>query len=315
MKSPAANGGWAKAYRRRWHHAMFRTKQEAAVFAWMCDDAAHEALTVKTKYGPVHLKRGEILISQRTIAADFGMSHKRVRSLLSRMESGGTVGAPMLTLSRAHTDDRAGTIATVLNYNKYQDISAQHQLSIDPTQTPPGHSAGHTRGTRGAQEQDKEEGKKEDPPPIVPPPCQNERDFERFWKAYPSREGAPNPKKPAREKFLRKVRDGIPVEDIIRGAEGFAASVARRREKEGARFDAAGAVCQALTFINQDRWEQYVDQADAPLTDEQRAVLARHNGGKRACSAERNPDDILPDIPGFLKREPPTGKQAAEAEG
>lgn len=113
--------------------------------------------------------------------------------------------------------------------------------------------------------------------------------FERFWGVYPSRDGAPNPKKPAREKFHQKVKAGTLIEDIQRGVEGFAASVAQRREREGKRFDAAGAVCQAVTFLSQERYDDYRSEAEPPLTDEQRAVLKKYgytpedkqDGGKR----------------------------------
>jgi len=276
MKSPAANGGWVKSYRRKWEHPVFNGNlQDASVWAWMCDYAAHEAVTIKTKYGPVHLKRGEILISQRKLAKDFGMSHKRVRTLLSRMASGGTLGAPMLTLSRAHKGDRMGTIARIVNYNKYQGSSAQHQLPLDPAKTPPGHSPGHAKGTQGAREQEEEEVKKD---------SMVDSAFNKFWEAYPSRSPASNPRKPALEKFRAKVKSGTPAEDILRGAEGYAAAVEQRRAREGEAFDPVTAVCQAVTFINQERWEQYAGDSDAELTAEQRAVLARHNGGKRKWS-------------------------------
>ena len=38
------------------------------------------------------------------------------------------------------------------------------------------------------------------------------------------------------------------------------------------------AVCQAVTFLNQERFNDYGPEVETPLTDEQRAVLARHSG-------------------------------------
>lgn len=285
MKSPAANGGWVKVYRRLWENPIFRNKQEAGVWVWMCACAAHEAVTIRTKYGPVHLKRGEILVAERTIAEDFGLSRRAVRSLLTRMTEGGPQGVPMLALKRDRTGDRTGTVALVVKYHEYQCVSTQHQLPLDHDRTAQRTADRTASGPQTDQEQGKEEEKKSVTPPYSPPPPQNERDFERFWKAYPSRDGAPNPKKPAREKFRLKVRDGALPEDIVHGAESFAASVALRREKEGGRFDAAGAVCQAVTFLNQERYDDYKSDADAPLTDEQRAILKQHNGAKRPWHA------------------------------
>ncbi len=102
--------------------------------------------------------------------------------------------------------------------------------------------------------------------------------FEDFWSAYPSRGDGANPKKPARERFLQKVAAGTPVEVLLRGARGFAASVERRRDQEGERFNPTMAVCQAVTFLNQERYNEYGPEAEKPLTDEQRAALARHRG-------------------------------------
>lgn len=276
MKSPAANGGWTKSYRSKWEHPVFNgSKQDASVWAWMLDYAAHQATTIKTKYGPVNLKRGEILIAGRQIAKDFGMSHKRVRNLLERMAARGTQGDPLIILKKARTGARTGTVALIVKYNEYQDVSAQHRLPLDK----PGHAQGHDEatlpGTQRAQEQEKEEKKKD---------SMVDSAFDKFWSAYPSRSPASNPRKPALEKFRAKVKFGTPAEDIIRGAEGFAAAVEQRRVREGDAFDPVTAVCQAVTFINQERWEQYGGAAEAPLTDEQRAVLARYNGGKREWS-------------------------------
>lgn len=276
MKSPAANGGWVKAYRRKWEHPIFNDMQEAAVWAWMCEYAAHQAVTIKTKYGPIHLKRGEILIAGRQIAKDFCMSHGKARRLIAKLAAPGTQGGTMVLLKKARNGARTGTIATIVNYNKYQDLTAQHQLQLEAVRHAQGHGDGDSLGTEAAQEQGRE-GKKKD--------SMVDSVFEEFWETYPSRGSASNPRKPALEKFRLKVETGASAEDIVRGAEGFAATIARRRAQEGDGFNPVTAVCQAVTFINQHRWEQYAPEAEAPLTDEQRAVLARHNGGKREWHA------------------------------
>ena len=38
------------------------------------------------------------------------------------------------------------------------------------------------------------------------------------------------------------------------------------------------AVCQAVTFLHQERYDQYGAEDEKPLTDEQSAALARHRG-------------------------------------
>jgi hypothetical protein len=77
--------------------------------------------------------------------------------------------------------------------------------------------------------------------------------FEEFWEAYPSRGDATNPKKPAKLRFRRLVHDGADPQRIITGAKGYAAHC-RQTGKHGTE-----TVKQALTFLNQEVWEQYAN--------------------------------------------------------
>lgn len=81
-----------------------------------------------------------------------------------------------------------------------------------------------------------------------------ERDFfEEFWSAYPRREG-PNPKKPARDRFLRLVVKGADPEKLIEAARRLA-----DEHPTPTRF-----VPQAQTWLSQERW----DESAAPRGDE-----------------------------------------------
>jgi hypothetical protein len=169
----------------------------------------------------------------------------------------------------------AQNVITICNYDKYQ-------YRDQPSGTASGTRAGQQRDSSGTNKNKGNKGNKErgcmDGKPDDVFPGSSDDAFEEFWKAYPSRSPASNPRKPALEKFRLKVRDGIPAEDILRGVDGFAAAVAQRRTREGDAFNPVTAVCQAVTFINQERWEQYTAEAETELTDEERAVLARHSG-------------------------------------
>lgn len=85
--------------------------------------------------------------------------------------------------------------------------------------------------------------------------------FERFWQAYPKRAGA-NPKAPARKKFLTKAKTTDP-EFIIRAAERYADDV-DERERTDRRYS-RDFVCQAQTWLNQERWSEYEDESDDAL--------------------------------------------------
>lgn len=104
--------------------------------------------------------------------------------------------------------------------------------------------------------------------------------FDEFWKAYPHRGEAADPKKPAREKFDRAVKRGVDPKAIIAGAKRFA-EIERRAGRAGTEKCA-----QAVTWLNQDRWQDYQpapsDQQPASVFvargSEEWDAWARHRG-------------------------------------
>ena len=107
---------------------MFKNKQEAAVWAWMTDTARFRAHSFQTQFGMVHLQRGQLLVSQRTIGEDFGLGRQQVRRLLDSMKT-----ADMIAENSTHSASRAGTIITIINYERYQS-----DKSVDDTTTTQG---------------------------------------------------------------------------------------------------------------------------------------------------------------------------------
>jgi hypothetical protein len=77
-----------------------------------------------------------------------------------------------------------------------------------------------------------------------------EEDFQRFWKAYPRRDGA-NPKSPAKRKFIGAVRSGADPLAIISAAESYASEEAAK-DRVGTPY-----IAQAVTWLNQRRWEDF----------------------------------------------------------
>ena len=77
--------------------------------------------------------------------------------------------------------------------------------------------------------------------------------FAAFWERYPNRGAHGNPRKPALERFTAAVKRGADPAAIIRGAENYAAAVAQERTEP--RF-----VAQAVTWLNQERWQEYQHQ-------------------------------------------------------
>lgn len=102
--------------------------------------------------------------------------------------------------------------------------------------------------------------------------------FEDFWSAYPKRKGS-NPKNPAERKFAAAVKSGVDPGEIVASA---------RRYADACRSDGSfgsGYVAQALTWLNQQRWQDYPATNGAAAEEVPRETLER---GWRAClQAER----------------------------
>jgi len=135
--------------------------------------------------------------------------------------------------------------------------------------------------------------------------------FEEFWAAYPTRGGASNPKTPAREKFARAVKSGADPDVLIASAKRYADI-----ERKGGRFGSE-KVAQAVTWLNQKRWNDYPPSASAGpgaeedrwsswLKSHARAIWSDHWGpepGKPGCR--------IPEA--FVARWRETHKQGATA--
>jgi hypothetical protein len=81
-------------------------------------------------------------------------------------------------------------------------------------------------------------------------PDETAKQFDNFWRVYPSRGGQANPKKPAREKFEAAVKRGIEPELLVRAAENYAEAM--RRSGTAGRF-----IKTAEVWLNKASWEQY----------------------------------------------------------
>lgn len=77
--------------------------------------------------------------------------------------------------------------------------------------------------------------------------------FARFRAAYPRRAGA-NPSKPARIAFEKALKRGANPERIIAAAARYGAEQ-RQLKNEGTPY-----VCMAVTWLNQERWNDYPEE-------------------------------------------------------
>lgn len=113
---------------------------------------------------------------------------------------------------------------------------------------------------------------KEGTTPIVPKGDEHES-FSDFWKAYPSRGTAANPRKPAAKAHLAAIKRGADPAELIRTAPTAAPS-----DKYGTEF-----VPQATTWLNEDRWKDIPKAPEVPRVQTEDEVWnARYEAWKRS---------------------------------
>jgi DNA-binding transcriptional regulator YhcF (GntR family) len=139
-----------------WESPVFRSKQEAAVFAWMMSAAQWRNTRISTKFGPVELRTGEVLIAERELADDFGLHRNTVRALLQRMVDDGVI-----ELFRDRCPHRAGTIARIRNYETYQGSKDASNISEDRRKTECRTAEGPKKDQTGTKNNEGKEGKEE----------------------------------------------------------------------------------------------------------------------------------------------------------
>ncbi|MFC5358145.1 hypothetical protein [Azospirillum himalayense] len=124
--------GFAKSYRRRWSHPVFRNLRDAAIWAWMTDTAAWRSVRVRFADRLVQLERGQLVTSERFISEGFCVDRTVVRRLLAAMEQ-----ENMIVCRKSP----AGTIITIVNYDQYQgdgEGTARPDITDEkPTRNPP----------------------------------------------------------------------------------------------------------------------------------------------------------------------------------
>jgi hypothetical protein len=82
--------------------------------------------------------------------------------------------------------------------------------------------------------------------------------FEVFWSLYPKRKPHANPKAPAKLAFAKALKRGIKAEQLHDGARNYA-------EYCKDRMTDPVFICMASTFLNQDRYEDFLDYHPSDL--------------------------------------------------
>lgn len=281
--------GYTFSWRRKWEHPVFRNKQEAAVWAWMCDVAQWQDYRMPTKFGPVSLKRGELLIAERAVADDFGLHRNTLRTLLHRMVDDG-----MIEFKKDRCPHRAGTIVGILKYEQYQSLVRVVQDGQDRKRTEkrteecaeegPKEDRSETKNNTYNTDNTKKESISPLPPaggcvsadagpdlfagflPEEPKPVETkakaprtrplyteaeiDKLFEEFMAAYPARH-KPHSVKGARRSFAAALKKKVDPKALIAGAGRYCQEV-KNEGNYGKTFTK-----DACNWLAEGKWEEY----------------------------------------------------------
>ncbi|MGQ9370397.1 hypothetical protein [Azospirillum sp. ST 5-10] len=160
-----SDGGYTRLYRRMWDHPAFRNYAEAGVFAWMVSAAQWRDGRVGTKFGPVDLRVGELIIAERVLAEDFGLHRNTLRALIQRLVDDGTIA-----LFRDRCPHRAGTVVRIENYAEYQGVVDGYKPQQDRSGTESRTEEGPKEDRSGTKNKEGNQGKEGNiDSPLSPP--------------------------------------------------------------------------------------------------------------------------------------------------
>lgn len=184
------------------------------------------------------IKRGSLHSSSRKLAEKFKVSHQNIRTFLSRLIS---------TQSLTQKPTSFGTIYTIVNYDKFQNLQDQTNTRSTRNQ--------HTINTHTKELKNKElntplppTGEKSSPPDID----QQVKSVFAYWQEklnHPKATLTPERKR----KIASRLREGFAVESLKEAIDGCASSSYHQGENDtGTVYNAIG-----LIFRNAEKVDQF----------------------------------------------------------
>jgi len=144
--------GYVHLHRRILGHPAFRNDGEAMAFAWMIIRASWQDVRVRYKERMIELKRGQLAISTRDMAAAMDRDKAWIERLWKRLKTDAMIETAVET---------GVTVVTICNYDEFQ--------SPRDTSETVGEASRKTRARQGQDtEQGREKGKKDSPPTRLP---------------------------------------------------------------------------------------------------------------------------------------------------
>ncbi len=273
------NAGYFTVHRKIADNGLFRDNHSARhLFVDLLRMAAFRETVMDWRGKPITVGRGQLMISLPRLADATGFSVRNVRTLLAQMANHGIV----------KTDTPADTAPTRITICKYDEFQGQHEKTDTPADTLP------TR--KRTKEIIKEENKdithssssysgsdKNEDSSL----SSKSNDFDRFWAAYPRRDG----KAVAERAFLKALkRKGVTADQLIDAATRRVSIPTTER-----RF-----IPMASTWLNQER---YLDAKDttpepkpAPPPPDRMVEMYQPLWGGPSRPYQESPDEDLEDL-------------------
>lgn len=131
-----SDDGWTKSYRRKWKHPVFLNFRDAAIWAFILDNAAWRDNTdIRFENARLNIMRGQIAVSERYLATGFCCDRQVIRRVLDALQTD-----QMITREKT----TSATVITICNYELYQSLDQdgkptepQSETQVKPALNPP----------------------------------------------------------------------------------------------------------------------------------------------------------------------------------
>lgn len=211
--------GWIKLHKKIKDWEWYGDPATRSVFIHLLLSVNYE----KGYWRGIEILAGQAPIGRKQLARDLGFSEQQIRRALNNLQN-----SQQITIKSTNKH----SVVTVCQWESYQSVNEKA-----PTNQPQNNHETNRKTTTL-----KEVKKKENKESIYTD------SFETFWQSYPKRQGS-NPKKPAKEKFIKLVKSGISADEITKGAREYA-----QQQQSLGHLDTP-YVAQATTWLNQERWK------------------------------------------------------------
>jgi len=226
--------GYVKLYRQTIRSPIFADAEMWKLATWCLCKATRFTRPQPIDCGPikksVQLYPGDFVTGRNRGAEELGWNPSTFRNRLYRLEH----EYGFITTRQ----DKHFTVVSICNWEAYQGDEPDNRTNEGPTKDSPRTNEGPTKDTN-------KNGRMQEPKKETTNSCKR---FEEFWQAYPTKKG----KKPCKEIWRRKKLDSM--------ADTLIQDVQNRQQQDKKWKD--GFIPNPQTYLNQERWEDEVEQAD-----------------------------------------------------